>query len=184
MDKLPCVILAGGKSRRMGTDKALLPFGDLSLARYQYERLKELFDGVYLSAKSDKFDFNAPLIIDESPIFSPAAAIAHILESMGDFFAIAVDTPFVGAGEIEAILAANESGYDAIVAKSSALHPLIGIYRRSFLPTLRKELAQHNHKLTAILQKAHTKYVEFDDETPFFNCNTPQEFQEALKLLC
>jgi len=41
---IPCVILCGGKSSRMGEDKALLPFGEYStLVQYQYERLQSVF---------------------------------------------------------------------------------------------------------------------------------------------
>ena len=165
----------------MGTDKALLNFGGASLARYQYERLKPLFENVYISAKSDKFDFDAPLILDKSPIYSPAPAIADILESIGDFFAIAVDTPFVGEKEIGRILAAYDDKSDAVIAKTAHPHPLVGIYRRSILPLLKDELTGGNHKLTAILRKTRTKFVEFETEAPFFNCNYPEDFQEALK---
>jgi molybdopterin-guanine dinucleotide biosynthesis protein A len=44
-----CVIFAGGKSSRMGEDKSLLPFGTFSsLAEYQYNRLSNIFDIVYI----------------------------------------------------------------------------------------------------------------------------------------
>jgi len=55
---MAAVIFAGGKSSRMGSDKALLPFGGYgSLSEFQYHKLSRTFKKVYLSAKEDKFDF-------------------------------------------------------------------------------------------------------------------------------
>ena len=183
MHNLPCVIFAGGKSRRMGQDKALLDFGGKPLAHYQYDRLKPLFQKVYISTKDDKFDFEADFIFDRSQIYAPTPTIAQLLETIGDFFAISVDTPFITQKEIDRIFSEN-GNYDAIIAKTDFPHPLVGIYKKSLLPLLQKELENENFKLNAILKKANTHYVEFEDEAPFFNCNYPQDFQEALKKLC
>ena len=183
MHKLPCVIFAGGKSRRMGQDKALLEFGGKPLALYQYERLQPYFSKVYISTKENKFNFSANFIFDESPIYAPTPTIAQILKNIGDFFAISVDTPFVEKEQIDTIFH-NDGAYDAIIAKTDFPHPLIGIYKKSLLPLLESELEKKSLKLNAILKKANTKFVEFDDEAPFFNCNYPQDFQEALKKIC
>ena len=56
---MPMVIFAGGKSSRMGQDKALMPFGKYnSLAQYQCERLSKIFKNIYISSKTNKFDFD------------------------------------------------------------------------------------------------------------------------------
>jgi molybdopterin-guanine dinucleotide biosynthesis protein A len=183
MHNIPCVIFAGGKSRRMGKDKALLEFGGKPLALFQYERLQPLFQKVYISTKEDKFDFDAEFIFDKSKIYAPTPTIAQLLEEIGDFFAISVDTPFVTKKEIDRIISQNRN-FDAVIAKTKFPHPLIGIYKKSLLPLLQKELKNENYKLNAILKKAKTHYVEFEDEAPFFNCNYPEDFQEALKKLC
>jgi len=65
---MPAVIFAGGKSSRMGKDKALLPFADCNtLSEFQYNKLTSLFDKVYISSKEDKFDFEATVITDPLP---------------------------------------------------------------------------------------------------------------------
>ncbi|HEY9190437.1 MAG TPA: NTP transferase domain-containing protein, partial [Sulfurovum sp.] len=69
---IPAVIIAGGKSSRMGEDKALLPFGPYrSLAEFQYHRLSSLFETVYISAKKHKFDFSCRVIEDIHQESSP-----------------------------------------------------------------------------------------------------------------
>ncbi|MCF6173461.1 MAG: NTP transferase domain-containing protein [Campylobacteraceae bacterium] len=60
------VVLAGGKSSRMGRDKALLQFGWYdTLVEYQYRKLEAIFDKVYISSKEDKFDFDVDIIYDK-----------------------------------------------------------------------------------------------------------------------
>ena len=60
-----CVILAGGKSSRMGRDKTLLPFGGFAtLAHYGAHKFGRIFERVFVSSKFDKFDPPLPLIKD------------------------------------------------------------------------------------------------------------------------
>ena len=60
-----CVILAGGKSSRMGRDKTLLPFGGFAtLTHYGAHKFGRIFERVFVSSKFDKFDPPLPLIKD------------------------------------------------------------------------------------------------------------------------
>ncbi len=182
---LPCVIFAGGKSSRMGEDKALKSFGQNSLVEYQYRRLCEIFDEVWISAKEDKFSFSAPIIYDTSDIYAPTLAFLDIFARFDAFFAMSVDTPFVDAAIIETLIqeGAAHPAKDAIVAKTDFPHPLIGIYRKSILPTIQKALKKKNYKLNRILQEANTHFVHFSDEEKFLNLNYPHDFTKALKKL-
>ena len=180
-----CVIFAGGKSSRMGKDKALLPFRGTTLARYQYERLLPLFDHVAISTKRNKFDFQAPLIYDSSDIYAPTPAFIDIFRRFDQFFALAVDTPFVDEEVIKRLCdAANKHPTkDAIVAKTDFPHPLVAIYRKSILPHLQKALKTGNYKLNTIIRQADTLFVEFDEEEKFFNINYPEDFTKAKNML-
>lgn len=181
MIDIPCVIFAGGKSSRMGKDKSLLPFKESSLAKFQYERLKEVFNEVYISTKVEKFDFKAPLIFDKSDIFAPTVAFERIFEKFDEFFAISVDTPFIDKEIIEKIV--NEAriykNYDAVIAKTNFPHPLIGIYRKSILSNILNEIKKQNFKLNYILKISNTLFIEFDEEKKFFNINYPTDYQKA-----
>ena len=60
-----CVILAGGKSSRMGHDKTLLPFGGFAtLTHYGAHKFGQIFERVFVSSKFEKFDPPLPLIKD------------------------------------------------------------------------------------------------------------------------
>jgi len=182
---IPAVIFAGGRSSRMGTDKALLPFaGYPSLAQYQYERLQGLFGKVYLSAKENKFNFEAPLILDNYKVSSPLSGIVSVLEMIDaeEVFILSVDAPFVNEAVIERLLEEKREGYDTVIARTqSGLQPLCGIYRRSLLPFAKAELEENRHRLTHLLQNTKSKFVIFESESSFTNLNHPHEYEEALK---
>ena len=182
---IPAVIFAGGKSSRMGKDKALLPFaGFNSLTEYQYERMQTLFEKVYISSKGDKFDFKAPFISDNYDIFSPLAGIVSIFEILDayEIFILSVDAPFIDEKVIKKLVGENKNGFDAIIAQSpSGLQPLCGIYRRSLLPLAKEYLTENRHRLAHLLKDAKSQFVHFEDDTPFMNLNHPHEYEEALK---
>ena len=188
--EIPCVIFAGGRSSRMGKDKALLPFcGFSTLAEFQYRRLKSCFNTVYLSAKREKFPFDAPVILDNPDlnVYAPSAGLIRIFENLTDdtVFVLSVDTPFVGIEEIEKLVkAAKGKKSDAVVAESpGGAHPMCGIYSRSILPAIQKAADEGNYRLTDILKMSKTLYVKFPFDDPFFNINRPEEYESALKNL-
>jgi molybdopterin-guanine dinucleotide biosynthesis protein A len=182
---IPAIVFAGGKSSRMGKDKALLPFGTYAtLAEFQYTKLSILFKSVYMSAKTDKFSFACNVIEDIEEDSSPLVGIVSVFEILGaeEVFILSVDAPFVNQNTIEKILRAAKNSNDAIVAQSpSGIQPLCGLYRKSILPLARKQLESHNHKLHDLLCIANTLFVPFSEDEPFTNLNQPQEYQKALK---
>jgi len=186
MKTTPCILFAGGKSSRMGRDKTLMDFGGKVLVQYQYERLKNIFKNVYISTKSDKFPFKAPLLIDKHKEYVPTPALVQALKEFGEIFVLSADAPFIDKDIIEELFkkAKKYPQKMAIVAKTSFIHPLIGIYRPSFLPLLEKAIKNREYKLQYLLHQADTLFVSFEDETKFLNLNYPQEFQEALKKIC
>ncbi|MCF6201987.1 MAG: NTP transferase domain-containing protein [Hydrogenimonas sp.] len=174
----------------MGKDKALLPFcGFSTLAEFQYRRLKPHFSATYLSAKREKFPFQAPVILDDlrEDIFTPVAGLLKIFDELKDdkLFILSVDTPFVGVEEIRRIVQrALDEKFDAVVAKSpGGIHPMCGVYSRSITPFLKEALERESYRLTDILDAANCGFVEFAFDDPFFNINRPAEYESALKKL-
>ena len=169
----------------MGQDKALLPFGGYNtLAKYQYHRLNQFFNTVYISTKEDKFDFNAPLILDVTHnIFAPTPAfVASFQQLKQDIFVISVDTPFIDATVIEKLLTYKNEGFDAVVAQTEeGTHPLCGIYSYKLLSKFQDMLKEDSHRLGYLLKNVHTKFVYFDESDPFENLNHPHEYTKALQ---
>ena len=184
--KMPAVLFAGGRSSRMGQDKALLPFaGFKTLSEYQYRRLSEIFEKVYISSKEDKFDFEADILFDVYPESSPMVGLASVFETLEAeaVFVLSVDSPFVNEEIIDALIQHRE-GADVVIARTpGGKQPLCGIYTRAILPFAQENIENNQHKIGTVLQKVVTKYVDFEEEKFFMNLNHPHEYEAALKSL-
>lgn len=188
---IPCVIFAGGKSSRMGEDKALLPFSGFStLSEYQYSRLSKLFSHVYISTKNqDKFNFNANFILDRTSqenSYAPTAGFIAAFQKLQTqtIFVISVDSPFITSKEIEKLFQADKEEYDATIAQTQAgIQPMCGIYHSSLLSSFLNMQENNRHKLGYLLKKSNTHYVNFQDEKAFLNLNHPHEYREALDIV-
>jgi molybdopterin-guanine dinucleotide biosynthesis protein A len=181
------VIVAGGKSSRMQEDKALLPFGNFnSLAEYQYVRLLQFFDNVYISAKSNKFDFPATIIEDGYESSSPLVALVSIFETLitvDEVFVLSVDAPLISTQMIEQLYQEAKHESVVIVARSKqGLEPLCAIYRRGILNEAKKFLEEGNHRLQLLLSKVMTQEVEMKEDDLFLNLNHPSDYQKALNV--
>lgn len=183
MFEYPCVILAGGKSSRMGEDKSLLPFGgEKTLLEYQIKRLKPHFSSLYISLKRKKKDFNIPIILDEQSIYSPMTALAKILDFFEEtyVFIISVDTPFFGEKEIGKMVPFLKYD-DAVVPKiDNNVQPLCGFYHSSLAPKAKALCHEEKHAIKALLNEASTIYIPFEEKMPFTNLNDKQEYEKAL----
>ena len=186
---LPLVIIAGGKSSRMGSDKALLPFGEFkTLTEFQLHRLKPYFSHLHVSAKnSAKFEFEASFIDDNQSFadHSPLVALLSILEQLQTpVCVLSVDTPFVTPEIFEKLYQNFEDGDDAIVATSPcASHQLCALYAPSIAEKIREQLSRNEHKIRSVLSQSRTKYIAFESDDPFFNLNHPEEYEKAQERL-
>jgi molybdopterin-guanine dinucleotide biosynthesis protein A len=185
----PCVIFAGGKSSRMGEDKALLPFASFStLTEYQYSRLSKIFTSVYISCKeSSLFPFEANFLEDiHSDIYAPTIGFHTAFEKLqsDSIFVLSVDAPFVDESIIQSVFEQDKASYDATIAKTSqGIQPLCGIYHRSLEKEFQTMLKTDNHKLGLMLKNANTHYCSFEGTQAFLNMNHPQDYQKALLLI-
>ena len=188
--QIPCVIFAGGKSSRMGEDKALLPFGTFpTLTEYQLCKLQKIFSSVYISCKyHKKFDFDANFIEDNgaNEIYAPTLGFLSVFQELKEekFFVISVDTPFIKEATIRKILNTDTKHFDASIAScNSKLQPLCGIYHRSLESKFEEMLQNKDHKLAALLNTSKNQILNFKEEHEFLNLNKPDDYKQALSLL-
>ncbi len=178
------VIFAGGRSSRMKQDKALLPFGEEpTLAEFQYRRLQKLFTNVYISSKSNKFNFSAELIEDNYSESSPMVALVSIFETLkvDEVFVLSVDAPFVTEEIIEKLYRDAKKEVDVVVAHSKErIEPLCAIYRRSCLALAIRALKENKHGLQRLFKRLNVQEVNFKEEDSFMNLNYPQDYSDAL----
>lgn len=190
IDNITGVILAGGKSSRMGQNKALLPFQDKALIENVAEKLKGIFSRVILSVNSpDAFSYlHLARVMDRYPETGPMGAIASVLES-GEkrVFCVACDMPFLNESLIEFICSYDDA--DAVIPmwqdRPEVLHAL---YSRPLLPFFQESLSKSRYKLTDALDKSRVRYLnelevkKLDSQgNSFRNINTPAEYDALIK---
>jgi len=183
---IPAVILAGGKSSRMGEDKSLLPFIDgKTLAQYQYERLLEIFDEVYISTKEEKFSFTKNLILEDAQEFAPTYGILQIINTLKrPFFLIGVDVPLFSKESIKTLLDAYHKDLDGVVGSSQGrFEPLCGIYSPTIKEYILESIESNCHRLGKIIKRANVEVIDFKNSEEFINMNTPDLFYETKKLI-
>lgn len=193
------VILCGGSSTRMGTDKALLPFGDACLIEYLVRRFRPFFPKIYLSVKKkgDYAHLNLPVteIPDIYPNAGPMSGIFSALSMMDEdaAFFMSVDTPFL---EPEAAVALLDSIGDAdicsIRGKASYLETATAAYSKSCITTIGKCLLLHQFTFKTLREKCNTryltekaiaKYVRTPIDIQFYNLDTRPDYYHALRIL-
>lgn len=173
------LILAGGKSSRMGTDKTLLEFcGAPSITHFLFERLSKHFDNVKVASKQDKFNPKLPLVIDEFSEFAPIYVIANLDKYYNDpVFIIAADTPFVEIDTIKKL--SKQKGQITLASDGEFIHYLCGFYSPSVAQTARKMIEKNDFRLSNLAQLCGYDSIKFDDFQQFFNINTKADYEEA-----
>jgi molybdopterin-guanine dinucleotide biosynthesis protein A len=203
-DEVTGVILAGGLSRRMGGgDKGLLDLGGASMLAHVVRRLAPQVGRMVLNANGDpaRFaSFGLPVAADTVAGF--AGPLAGVLAGMrwserqaptARFIAtVSSDAPFL-PGDLVARLALTLAARPTAVALARSggeLHPVIGLWPIALADDLERGLAAGVRKVLRWTDRHGTIPVDFAflerggrSIDPFFNANTPEELDEARRLL-
>lgn len=183
-------LLAGGKSSRMGVDKAFLVFDGRTLLDRGRGVLEAACGSVTIVGDPATFTSSGPVVADVFPGCGPLGGIhAALTHSSADLNALlAVDMPFVSVELISFLLAAAEDS-DAIITipqTQKGFQPLCAIYRRAFAATATQALRSRNYKIDAAFADVALRIVDERElasagfsERNFFNVNTPEDRRVA-----
>lgn len=186
------IVLAGGKSSRMGTPKALLRFDGQPLILHVVGTLKQAFDDIVVVAAPGQQLPSMPvtLVHDDVAYQGPVGGICYGLRAAhGEFaFVSACDSAFLNLRLIEHLLE-QIAACDVVVPHwQDRLQPLHAVYRGSVLPLLEAQLARGELRPVFLFDKVRTCKVgeaeirRFDpDGASFFNMNTPEDYEEATR---
>src|SRR5437899_163676 len=186
------VVLAGGRSSRMGRPKAWLPFhGQPMLARV-LDRLSPLFEErvVVRAPEQDLPDVEARLVEDEEPGMGPVAGLAVGLGAVARplAFVVSCDAPFVDPKVVAHLVDRCRPPFAVVVPLwEGRPQPLHAIYRADNAPILRRLLAAGRRRPVDLfvevpaleVTEAEIRALDPDGLT-FMNTNTPEEYERAL----
>jgi len=179
-------VVAGGRSRRMGRDKALLPWHGKTLLDHAVERLAGLCGRIFvLCGREPRYqDRGRPVIVDPVRDAGPLAGIVaglRVLEDEPGLF-LAVDLPQVPAALLGHLLDRAE-GWDAVVPVSpGGPEPLCAVYTRACLQPAEHRLAAGELKMTSFWGDVRVREVGLDElrrfgepSLIFRNINSPRD---------
>ena len=175
-------MLAGGKSSRMGRDKALLPFRGGALASHVAARVAAAAGSATLIGDPRKYrHLGYAVLPDRSPGAGPAGGIESALSyTAADWnLVLACDMPAISTEFLRGLLdAAERLNADALVpaGPSGRLEPLSAVYHRRCLATLRRALEAGVRKVTEALEGLDVAPFAVADAGCFENLNTPEEW--------
>ena len=193
-----CLLLAGGKSRRMGGgDKNLIMLGDKPLLAHVIARAVPAQAPVVINANGDaaRFEgFGLPVIADVVDGFAgPLAGVLTGLEhaaarhpDVSHVISLATDAPFLPRDLADRLISAVEDGADMAQARSGGRrHPVFAIWPVSMAGALRAALVDEGLRkiddFTARFDCAIVDFLPDEDGAPdpFTNLNTPEDLEDA-----
>ncbi len=174
------LVLAGGYSSRMGSDKSGLVYRDREQYRIVYELLDEFCDSVYISCKQGS-DYPFPVIYDK-PEYNEAGPVAALLSAYekqeSDWLIAAVDYPLLSKEDIKKLLQnAGDIEYASVYLNRQGFYePFIGLYKSAFRSILIPEFEKGNTSLQSILRKLNIKGLVPDNYDTLRSADTPEDY--------
>ena len=187
-DLISVGILAGGRSSRMGQDKADLFFQRKTFLEYQIEKFREHYDCL-LSLGNSGRPYQGPcrMVRDEHRNIGPIEGIRQLLKAAHTpyVFICAVDMPLVPWELVAYMESYLSEPYLCYIPETvDGIHPLCGIYHRDVLPYVEQMIREGDYKLRNLLDRIPVKYIPIRyscfSERILKNINTPAEYTQLL----
>jgi molybdopterin-guanine dinucleotide biosynthesis protein A len=186
-------ILAGGRSRRMGRDKATLPFKNKPLITYVHGIVKQVLPEVFIISKHHTAieGIDCPIFKDITPKEGSLVGIASaLLYATTDYvFVVGCDLPFIRKETIVYMME-QAHGQDIVIPRTDAgYEPLHAVYNKSCLPPILRAIDRNRIKITDLLPFLSVKVVNepalFVNRgvSIFTNINTEEDLALAERLI-
>jgi molybdenum cofactor guanylyltransferase len=194
---ISAVVLAGGKSRRMGQDKRFLDLNGQTLLQRVIETLESVFEEIVLVASGpapELAGLRHPVIQDLLPGCATLGGVYTGLASSrhAGVFVVACDMPFLNATVVRHLLKAATTADVVMPRLATGLQPTHAVYKKACLPHLERMAKTGHLKLQDIVEdRTVNAQLLTEDELrgddpqllSFFNINTPSDLERARKLL-
>lgn len=174
------IILAGGKSSRFGSDKALFEYRGKKLVEYSIETLRPLCNEILISTNHpEKYDFTGLKTVTDKYLNSgPVGGIHACLKASSNEhnLVIGCDMPFLKQDLLLFLLKKATKHQVVIPMHNGFTEPLAAFFSRNCYEVLEESLKKNNNKILDAIQRLEVLYLDitrenFYDETLFFNVN-------------
>lgn len=194
-------VLAGGKSRRMGSNKAFIEIEGESIIKRVLKVIKSVFDGTNTGTNTDS---NTIIVADGvllyeglstrvvADIFKGAGSLGGVYTALfhstgGYVFVAACDMPFIDRGCIKKVIKERGGAYDAFIPfVDGRYHPMHALYSKRCMRPIESMIKEGNLRITDLIERIRVKKLTEDDfnglpiRASVMNINTMEEL-EGLK---
>lgn len=185
-EKATAIVLAGGKSSRMGEDKSLLPVNGKPLIAHIVDQLRDRFDEIIIGANDpEKYAFlNLPVVTDIEKDKGPLMGIYSCLKASSNEvnFITACDIPVMNTKLIGDMIQMAD-GVDMVlpVGNENKYEPLFAIYNKSVIPSAETVLNNNCRRIIGLLNFAKVHFVDFDNSNWYENLNQKSDYLNFIK---
>ncbi|SEQ54920.1 molybdenum cofactor guanylyltransferase [Hyunsoonleella jejuensis] len=178
------IILAGGKSSRMGSDKGLLMLNDKPFIQYSIDALKPLVSEIIIVSDTPEYDaFGLKRITDITKDAGPVSGIYSGLEASKTELnlILSCDIPLITSEVLQQLIDAIDDTSEIIQAESNGKSmPLIALYKKCIKNTFKSFLEQDERRLRVAIKSCNYKNVVLDEafQNATLNVNTKEEFKQ------
>jgi molybdenum cofactor guanylyltransferase len=178
------LILIGGRSSRMGSDKSLLEYHGQTQRVYLFELLTQFCNKVFFSAHQEQ-DIDYPKIIDNQCL-SPISGILSAFEfdSNSAWLVVACDMPMVNQSVIKELIQNRNPTKSATTFYNPINQnpePLLTIYEPSIYEPLKKYVLEGNKSPMRLLQTLDIELISIKDDMILKNINTKEDYQKMIE---
>ena len=182
------LIIAGGKSSRMGKNKALIHFKQKPLIEHVYDRLKYQVEKVYININQacNNFKYKENIIPDKKQNYQgPLAGLDAALQMIQtEWLQIApCDSPFLPLDLTQILMNKSKQSLHKIIIPQTQnnIHPTLGLFHSSIADDLNLFLKNKDRGFINFINSVGFEGVSFENEHAFVNINTPEELEKYEK---
>lgn len=192
-EELSFGILAGGKSSRMGKNKAALTFGDSSFLEHILNQGRDFGECLVSVDKKEKYTWlpadtleRIRLVEDEEKEAGPTEGIYQILRNMRQdaCLIVATDMPFLSRDFLQCFADAYTGEDCLVLTQQGRVQPLCAVYSRRCLAPLKKMRQKGERRPRLLFPCVNTRYLAIEDmdydPSVIGNINTPEEYQGCI----
>ena len=189
-------MLAGGRSRRLGRNKAMEQFGDRPLIQRVIDTVSQIDDDIVVVAASKaqlpQLDPSIKTAIDCYPMGGAFVGIFTGLKAAKsqNSLAVACDMPFLNVDLLHYLMSVSE-GCDAVIPRiGKMIEPLHAVYSHKCLEPIQFQIEAGNLKISDLLDRIKVRYVERDEierfdpqHLSFMNINSEEDLKKAKAMM-
>jgi molybdopterin-guanine dinucleotide biosynthesis protein A len=188
------IVLAGGKSSRLGRDKALEKIGGVYLIKRVIDSLSQLGDDIIVvtAAPNQLSDLNVEKVIDTYPRTGAKVGLCTGLNASLSFYSLVVacDMPFLNIDLLRYLLD-SASGFDAVIPRiGDNIEPLHAVYSKNCIPILEEQISKGKLKISDLFSEIKVRYVEAEEierydpqHLSLFNINSEADLKRAKTII-